>query len=196
MESIEVLTEFARLNEKKSRFEHSLRVAQTAEKLAKKYGLDGYRAKFAGISHDICKDFSNESLIELAQKDGKVIDDLERQVPSLLHGRAAAVLLLEKFFLDPVHDKDIIEAVQNHTFGKVHMCDLAKILYVADKIEPGRPHVNEDYLSSLEKMTLNDLTIFVLKENIDYLESKDFSVALQSYELLKWLTSTENNSRR
>ena len=48
-----------------------------------------------------------------------------------------------------ITDSDILEAVRVHTFGEPGMCDLAKILYVADKIEPGRNHVTAEHKQML-----------------------------------------------
>ncbi|MCR5698139.1 MAG: bis(5'-nucleosyl)-tetraphosphatase (symmetrical) YqeK [Treponemataceae bacterium] len=178
---------FAEKSVKKSRFEHILRVAQTSRNLCKKYGVNEKFGYFAGIAHDICKDFSDEQLITLALQDGMEISEIERQKPALLHGRAAAVVLNQKFNLDFDEYVDIMEAVRYHTFGKCGMCPLAKILYVADKIEPGRPHVTKEYLAQFEDMSLDELMLFVLKENVDYLENKGCAVADETYRLLESL---------
>ncbi|WP_432895141.1 HD domain-containing protein [Treponema socranskii] len=81
----------------KERYEHSLRVAETASRLCKKYGLDTSRGYLAGIAHDMCKDMSDEKIAALAREDGKAITELEAQKPSLLHGRAAALMLRRDF---------------------------------------------------------------------------------------------------
>lgn len=166
---------------KKERYEHSLRVADTAVRLCKKYKLDAKLGKLAGIGHDMCKDFSDEMLLSLASRDGEDITLLEKLKPSLLHGRAAAVKLGRDF---NVENRDVLEAVAVHTFGKPGMCDLAKVIYVADKIEPGRPHVNKKYLDKLKKFSLDELVIFVLEENIAFLEKKGRAVAPVSMETL------------
>lgn len=170
-----------------SRYEHSVRVAETAMKLCQKYGLDEKIGYLTGISHDMCKALPEELLISISSRDGMPVTELEKKKPALLHGRAAAVKLQEDF---NVADPSVIEAVQTHTFGKVGMCDLSKVLFVADKIEPGRPHVDEEYLKRLKKLSLNELILTVLKENVDYLEKKGKSVAPQSLALLEWLQET------
>lgn len=169
---------------KKERYEHSLRVADTAERLCKKYKLDVKLGKLAGIGHDMCKDFSDEMLLSIASKDGEEITLLEKLKPALLHGRAAAVKLEKDFH---VENTDVLEAVAVHTFGKPGMCDLAKVIYVADKIEPGRPHVTKKYLDKLKKLSLDELVIFVLEENVAYLEKKGKAVAPVSMETLMFL---------
>lgn len=169
---------------KKERYEHSLRVAGTAERLCKKYNLDAKLGKLAGLGHDMCKDFSDEMLLSLASRDGLEMTLLEKIKPALLHGRAAAVKLLRDF---NVENADVLEAVAVHTFGKPGMCDLAKVIYVADKIEPGRSHVTKKYLEKLKKLSLDELVIFVLEENISFLEKKGRVVAPVSMETLVYL---------
>ena len=182
---IDLLTEKVRWYVKKSvsekRYSHSVRTAEMCRKLCALYGLDEKTGYFAGISHDMCKNFKPEQLLSLAQEDGADVSELERKKPSLLHGRAAAVLLKNNF---GVTDSSVLEAVANHTFGKTGMCSLAKVLYAADKIEPGREHVTEDYLARLLALSLDGLVKAVLEENIDYLRKKGSAVAQESDKLL------------
>lgn len=185
---IDLLTEKVRRYVKKSvsekRYSHSVRTAEMCRKLCALYGLDEKTGYFAGISHDMCKNFKPEQLLSLAQEDGADVSELERKKPSLLHGRAAAVLLKNGF---GVTDSSVLEAVANHTFGKTGMCSLAKVLYAADKIEPGREHVTEDYLARLLALSLDGLVKAVLEENIDYLRKKGSAVAQESEKLLESL---------
>ena len=106
--------------------------------------------------------------------------DIEKNKPSLLHGRAAAVMLQEEFGIE---DKEIIQAVANHTFGCRGMCNLAKILFAADKIEPGRDYITNSYIKKLLKQDLDDVIKTVLSDNISYLKKKGKKVALET-ELL------------
>lgn len=185
---IDLLTEKVRRYVKKSvsekRYSHSVRTAEMCRKLCALYGLDEKTGYFAGISHDMCKNFKPEQLLSLAQEDGADVSELELKKPSLLHGRAAAVLLKNDF---GVTDSSVLEAVANHTFGKTGMCSLAKVLYAADKIEPGREHVTEDYLARLLALSLDGLVKAVLEENIDYLRKKGSAVAQESEKLLESL---------
>lgn len=181
---IEEIRKVTKESVSESRYEHSVRVAECSRDLCLRFGLDEKTGYLAGISHDMCKALPEDLLISIASRDGEAISELEKKKPSLLHGRAAAVKLQEDF---DVFDIDVIEAVKNHTFGKVGMCNLAKIVFVADKIEPGRPHVDEAYLKRLEALSLNELIYTVLNENIEYLQKKGKTVAPQSLLLLDWL---------
>lgn len=163
---------------KDRRYKHSIRVAKTASYMCSIFGCDKTKAYFAGIAHDICKDMDDKDLISLAKEDNLEITDIEMSKPSLLHGRASATLLKDKFGVD---DEEILEAIRNHTFGKAGMGPLAKIIYVADKIEPGREQSTKQYRKKLYAMSLNQMTLYVVQENMEYLRSKDKRIADSSF---------------
>lgn len=174
---------------KRSRYEHSVRVADTASALASKYGVSDVRLCYlAGIGHDMCKDMETGTLFSLASFDGEEITDIEREKPSLLHGRAAAVKMRRDFGIDY---EDVLEAVAVHTFGKAGMCDLSKVLYIADKIEPGRSFVDREYVHSIIHLGWDELLLKIVSDNIRYLQqkpsSKHYVIAPQTLLLLKSL---------
>lgn len=159
---------------KPSRYEHSVRVAETAKVLCEQYDIDGQYGYLAGIAHDICKGFDNKKLTALAREDGDPISQVEQDKPALLHGRAAAMYIQSEY---GITDQNIIEAVRYHTFGCPGMGNLAKIIYIADKIEPGRPQVESDWLDQHENDALDDLVILVLQENIQYLNEMGYAIS-------------------
>jgi nicotinate-nucleotide adenylyltransferase len=179
-EIFETLKKRTKLSVKEKRFDHSLRVVDTAVGLCGKFGANKEKAAIAGMSHDMCKELDAEAMLLLASFDGMEITPIERGKPSLLHGRAAAVVLKNEYALE---DEEILEAVRWHTFGKPGMGILARILYVADKIEPGRKHVTEEYLARLEPLCLDELVFYIVDENIAYLEEKGETVSPVSYAL-------------
>lgn len=162
-----------------SRYEHSVRTAETCVRFAEHYGLDPEKAYVCGIGHDICKKLSSEQMLEKVKLDGRTISEIEAENPDLLHGRAAAVVLERDF---GITDEEILQAVANHTFGLPGMGGFAKILFAADKVEPGRPHVDEEYYERLLSLNLNDMTKAVVKESLDYLESKGKKPAPQTLD--------------
>ena len=89
----------------------------------------------------------------------------------------------ERFEVVYDKDKEIIQAGANHTFGCRGMCNLAKILFAADKIEPGRDYITNSYIKKLLKQDLDDVIKTVLSDNISYLKKKGKKVALET-ELL------------
>jgi nicotinate-nucleotide adenylyltransferase len=184
MDRIEKIHRFISGSLSEKRYNHCLRVAETAKRLCLKYGEDAEWGVLAGLAHDMCKELGDEVVLSLASRDGQEISEAEQQKPGLLHGRAAAIKLWEDFGIEA---PAVLEAVGEHTVGRAGMGNLAKILYAADKIEPGRPQVTEEYLKKLDALDLDSLLAFVVAENIGFLELKGKRVAPASRELLKSL---------
>ena len=178
----EKIREYTFESVKKSRYEHSVRVAETCARLCRMFGLDDDKGYLIGIGHDMCKDLPDDKMIEVAQKDGKPVTEFEMKKPALLHGRAAAVMMKEKF---GITDEEMLEAVVIHTFGALEMSGLAKCLYIADKIEPGRPQSTEKYREKLYKMTLDEMTYAVLIDNYEYITKKGYEMYPETEAIIK-----------
>lgn len=186
---IEEIRIFTQEHVKPSRYEHSVRVAEMCARLCRQFGLDDEKGYLAGIGHDMCKDFSPAELLALAEKDGKEISEYEKNNVFLLHGRAAAVLMKEKF---DITDEDILEAVANHTSGIIGMCDLTKCLFLADKIEPGRPQSTDEYRNRLLSMTLPKMIFSVIEENYEYLIKKGYKIYPDTKEMVDYYKNLSN----
>ncbi|MDR2193723.1 MAG: nicotinate (nicotinamide) nucleotide adenylyltransferase [Treponema sp.] len=180
-----------------SRFLHSRNTALLCYDLCAHYGLDPMKGYFAGIVHDICKSFHEEELLRLAEQDslaendGKEITKIERKKTSLLHARAGAALLKERYHLQ---DKDVLEAVRCHTVGRETMGPLAKIVFIADKIEVSRPEVKPFFreLCARPSMSLDELFIAVLNETIIFLMSKNQDISEGTLRLLGSMSRKSN----
>lgn len=164
-----------------SRFLHSRNVALLTRDLCLRFGMDPLAGYLAGIAHDMCKSFSEAELIRLAQKDGEGIAKMEQKKPSLLHGRAAAVLLRERF---DIHNGDILEAVRLHTMADTDMGSLAKALYIADKIEVSREQVAPNLRNHQAYADLDTLFTAVLDETVAYLRSQEMDLSEGTLRLL------------
>ena len=155
---------------KPSRFRHSLGVAETAVKLAKRFGADEERARVAGLLHDCAREFRNEDMVREAEKRGIAIGEVERSMPLLLHADIGAVRVRELY---GVEDAAISQAIARHTVGGPAMTVLDKIIWYADMIEPGRDFPGVDKLrelggtASLDAMMLAGLShsiVFVVEK--------------------------------
>lgn len=183
IKKIEEIRQYTEKSVKKSRYEHSVRVAEMCARLCRYYNLDENEGYLAGIGHDMCKDMNDEDVVEWAKKDGNPVSDFDMKKPSLLHGRAAAVMMKENF---GITNKNILEAVANHTSGKLKMCDLTKCLFLADKIEPGRPQSTDEYRANLFKLTLDEMLESVLVENYEYVTGKGYDVYPGTQEMIDY----------
>lgn len=118
-------------------YRHSLGVAETALELAERYGADKRRAYLAGLVHDYAKNLSAERLLALASHFGLPIDRITRAEPRLLHAPVGAALLPLEM---KITDTAVLNAIACHTTGSSRMSLLARIVYLADVIEPGRDY--------------------------------------------------------
>jgi nicotinate-nucleotide adenylyltransferase len=176
------------------RFLHSRNTALLAGDLCRRFGLDPRLGYLAGIAHDMAKPLGDKALLELAASDGGNISRLERKKPSLLHGRAAAVLLRDRF---GIHNKDVLEAVAWHTEGAEDMGPLGKVVYIADKIEPFREGVDPAlreaaFFRDGERMAggdrgeaLDRLFGEVLAQTVTFLESNKIDLSEGTLRLLE-----------
>ena len=174
-----------------SRFLHSRNTAQLALDLCRRFGLNPMAGYLAGIAHDLCKQLDVKQMLKLAKTDGMEISPLEKDKLNLLHGRAAAVLLRERFC---IHNKDILEAVAFHTSGSENMGPLAKVVYIADKAEVSRnidPALRKMCFENDPAITLDDILFAVLKKTVSKLQAKELDL---SEETLKLLERMEKNS--
>ncbi|MCK8826953.1 bis(5'-nucleosyl)-tetraphosphatase (symmetrical) YqeK [Natroniella acetigena] len=117
------------------RLQHSLGVRDTAVKLAKNYNCNSEQAKWAGLIHDCAKGLSSNNLLKKAEQFDIVIDGVSRQIPELLHAPVGAELAIREFGIE---DESILNAISLHTLGSEDMGQLAKIVFLADYIEPNR----------------------------------------------------------
>ena len=155
---------------KKSRYEHSLGVADTAAFLAKRFGVDESRARLAGLLHDCARMFPNEAMTAEADARGIAYGEVERAMPLLLHAPLGACVAREVY---GVEDEEVLRSIARHTGGGSSMTALDKIIYFADMMEPTRDYPGVEKLrelalsASLDEMTLAGLTrsiAFVLEK--------------------------------
>jgi nicotinate-nucleotide adenylyltransferase len=164
--------------------------------LCRRFGLDPWAGYLAGIAHDLGKPLNEKALTELALRDGGEISRLERKKPALLHGRAAAVLLRERF---GISGQEILEAVAWHTEGNVDMGALGKVLYIADKIEVSREGIDpalrrRSFSGPAEaedpREALDSLFTGVLDETVSFLQSREMDLSEGTLRLLEKMRRT------
>jgi predicted HD superfamily hydrolase involved in NAD metabolism len=135
-----------------ARITHILGVEQTAGDLARHYGLDEAKARSAGLLHDLAKYFKPQLLLQMAQKEGLELDSVLEAHPHLLHADASAIVARDEF---GVVDREILDAIANHTLGRQNMSQLSCAVFVADSIEPSRGNTAE--LKSLREASMQNL---------------------------------------
>jgi len=188
---IEELTQLARSRLSGARFEHVTRTSLLMRELCEGRRLDPNRGEIAGLGHDLYRESPAEEVRETAGRDSLPIHEWELQEPLLLHGRAAAVLLRERF---AISDESILEAVRWHTTGFPGMGELAKLLFIADYIEPGRMNVNHDVRVRVRSTSTDEGVLIILKETAAYLEAVGKPVVAPTAALYSELIEAERRA--
>lgn len=115
------------------RLEHSISVASLAYSIALHSRLERPDLAFqAGLLHDIGKNVGEVESRDIVSREYPAYRDYPGYA---LHQWVGAYLAKKDF---KVLDPEVIEAIAYHCTGKPHMTPLQKIVYSADKIEPGR----------------------------------------------------------
>lgn len=158
-----------RLN--RNRFAHSIGVANTAVKLARRFGVDEGKAYVAGLLHDCAREFENDELPAQAEARGISIGEAERAMPLLLHAYISAQMIREVYGVD---DAEISQAIYRHTVGARDMTPLDKIIYFADMIEPNRNYPGVEKLRALaETAALDEILLTAFTETIAFVLQKN-----------------------
>jgi predicted HD superfamily hydrolase involved in NAD metabolism len=181
---LEAARSYARKRLSDKRYFHTLRVAETAERLAEIHGLDPKKARLAGLLHDAAREVGKEELLHVAEEDGLAVGDFERERPMLLHGPVAAEFSRRDL---GVKDGEILDAVGAHTTGEPEMGPLALTLFVADKIEPGREGPEVENLRELARKDLRRCACAALEDSISHNEERGRPIHPKSLETLEWL---------
>lgn len=147
------------------RFQHSLDVARVARDMARHYGVDSDKAYLTGILHDYAKGIPGSELLAIAEANQLLEEEIEREVPDLLHAPVGAFLVNKELGL---HDEEIMQAIRYHTLGAIGMTELDKIIYLADMIEPGRDYPGMQRLSCLAFRELDEAMLFGIESTIKY----------------------------
>lgn len=146
------------------RFRHSLGVMKRMEELAKQYNVDIETAQKIGITHDMAKEMTDEEMLKYAQDHHIEVDEIEKEIPSLLHGKIAADMTKKRYHFTIEMQK----AICYHTTGNPHMDLLAKLLFIADKTEENRKYIDLEKEKALANTNLNLSMISLLDESLRY----------------------------
>lgn len=138
---------------KPSRLKHTLGVAQTAVRLAPRYGVDPVRAEIAALLHDCAKYMKLDDMRKLVKEYIADADEAELATVSVLHAPAGAAYAALEF---GVCDREILSAIRKHTLGDARMSAMDALIYAADFIEPGR----EDFPGLCDARELAEKDIF------------------------------------
>ena len=155
------LREYARKNEKTTRFRHTQGVVKMAKELALRWGADPEKAEIAAWFHDTCRPEGN-----------------------LEHGPAAAKLLQERYGVD---DEDILNAIRYHTTGRPGMSLLEKVIKTADQLEEGRDYPGVEQMREFTKLPPDECVYNLMTHTREYVLSLGARFDPLSDAAIEWL---------
>ncbi len=172
---MEELRKAMRQVQDEKRYEHTLGVAYTAACLAGIYGADTEKALRAGLLHDCAKCIPPMDQLAMCEQYAIPVSEVERRNPLLLHDKLGAKLA-EVVYGE--QDIDVLNAIRNHTTGRVGMSLLEKVVFVADYMEPGRDKAPD--LLKIRRLAFTDLQaamIKILQDTLAYLKESGQEIA-------------------
>lgn len=138
---------------------HIAAVTEETRRLARLHGVDEERAERAAWTHDIARATRPEDLLRQARELGLSPNQVEEAAPVLLHGPLAARLLASRY---GVEDEEVLAVARWHSTGRAGMSALEKVVFLADKVEPGKL-ASEPALEEVRRLAETDLDAAVLR---------------------------------
>jgi predicted HD superfamily hydrolase involved in NAD metabolism len=138
---------------------HIESVVAEARRLARLHGVDEARAELASWAHDIARATRPKELLRLAHELGLNPGEIEEAAPILLHGPLAACLLTSRY---DIEDPQVLASVRWHSTGRAGTSPLEKVVFVADKVEPGKSAGRPD-LQEARRLAETDLDAAMLR---------------------------------
>jgi len=177
---------------KASRRLHCLSVANVAESLCLRFGLDPRLGRLAGLGHDIVKDWpiAEQWILSRRASDHVLTATFADLVSSLcgnseyadsvIHGPAGAVFLLESGL---VLSEEVLGSIAFHSTARLGMGPLEKLVFAADKLEAGRRGAGPEESQALDTLGLEDLFFYSLQRSMYWLTAKGGAIAQSTLDL-------------
>ena len=148
---------------KPKRYEHSVRVYETALKMAEHYHADVKKVAVAALIHDCGRRIPKEDSVAKAKELGIPVDPVEEAQPILLHAKLGVYYAVHEYGVNP-EDREVLDAIRYHSTGTADMTETARIVFLADLIEPGRDF---DGVETIREASFRDLDrgMFLSYEN-------------------------------
>lgn len=171
------------------RFEHTLRVADEAQRLANRYGVDIEKAKLAGLFHDCAKIRDLDLLLEKCREYNLELTHDMHFSPQIIHSFLGAEIAKKRYGID---DEEVLNAIRFHTTGRANMTMLDKVIYLADYIEPMR---NFNGVERARKLSYEDIDLAMLESlnNTILFLAKDMNyIARYTFDARNYLLEMKN----
>ena len=166
------------------RYKHSVNVYETALKLAEAHGLPKEKIAVSALLHDCGREVPSKDSVAKCQELGLPIDAVELHQPILLHAKLGVYNAMHKY---GVADQEILDGILYHTTGIDGMTKPAKVVYLADMIEPSRDFSGVEELRNVSKDDLDKAMLNALTHTIKYLLEKGCLIDINTMKARNYL---------
>lgn len=146
------------------RYIHTMGTVRCAIELAARYGADAKKARLAALLHD-CAKFPHERLLKCCDEYEMDVEELKKDFISVIHGPLGARVAQREY---GVSDEAVLSAIYWHTLCHENMTKLEKIVYLADKIEPGRKYEGLEEIREAARTSLDAGVLACMERSIGY----------------------------
>lgn len=187
------ITDKVKIMVDRKRFLHSEGVRDTAEKLARHYGVSTEKARIAGILHDCAKCIPNDEALQRCADANIKLKPVCFLEKGLIHSYLGAYIAENEFGID---DEEILTAIYYHTTGCENMSLLTKIIYLSDIIEPQRNVPNLTKLRELSYRDLDEALIKAIGSTITHVLSKGSVLDCDTVNARNYLVVEKRNKKQ
>jgi len=168
---------------KAKRLAHIKGTEEEAVALAARWGADQDQMRRAGILHDCTKYLTLEEHLEICDRYGLALDDMERGAVKLLHSKSGAALAEHVFGQESI----VCQAISYHTTGRAHMTLEEMILYMADYIEPNRDFDGADEMRALAYQDLEAAMLMGVEMSMEDMQERNQPIHANTLNAYHWL---------
>lgn len=171
---------------KTARREHSVRVAQTAARMAMKMRISERQALTAAFFHDCAKNLPSDSPF----LQDFTMDAAWGDVPAPVVHQFTGAYLAEHIF--HVTDREVLDAIRYHTSGRADMSSLEKLIFLADMLEDGRDFDGVDELRRLFWQDGVDACLrAALRQSLQFIKEKGEKIYPLTESAYRWICAVE-----
>ena len=169
------------------RYQHSLNTAIVAKKLAEHYHANIEEAYLCALAHDLAKEFSRDENQKWIEHFNLSDDYLKEENKKIIHGVIGAYIAEERYNFT----QEMKDAIYYHVTGRKNMTLLDKIVYLADKIEPGKDYPGIDRERELAYQDIDKVVLECLKNRTRKLEKENKKIHPLSYQAISYFALSE-----
>lgn len=178
--SIEEYIDIVSKRLKPSRMKHTLGVMKKAKELSEIYGVSSEKAMIAAVLHDYAKNLSDDELKKYIEDRSIEVDKESNMNISLMHGIVGSYMVKEELGIE---DKEILDAISYHTFGRENMSLIEKIVFLADAIEDGRDYEGVEDIREVSRTDIDRAIVLSIENTLMYVLKNGHIIHLNSVRL-------------